>query len=403
MVMFYLIFLIAFLATVVYLIYSLSVKYTEQFILNKVSEKITDGYLIFATNGKITNFNKAILKAFGFKKKELNNKNIYEVFKDKDFDEKYINQIVNACKEIKSANKTISFEIRKDDKIYKIDVKSIVNNDIFLRYVIVCKDITQTYELIEELHKNQDMMANREKFATLGQLISGIVHSLKSPIFAISGELGGVNNLIKEYEESVGDETVTIEDHYEIASDMENWLAKMKEQVENISDSITAVRSQVVTLNNENETSSFTVSELVKYIDILMKNSLKEYLIGLQFTVKVPKDFEIKGNLNSLVQAIDNLLMNSIESYHGKTNQTIDIVIDKNKNNLEISVIDTGCGIPKRIQSKIFKEIMTKNESDKVGIGLFMTYSNIKAEFNGDIIFESQEKKGSKFTILLPL
>lgn len=112
---------------------------------------------------------------------------------------------------------------------------------------------------------------------------------------------------------------------------MNNVLDKMKEQVENISDSITAVRSQVVTLNNEDDKNSFTVDELMKYIDLLMKNTLKEYLIVLQFTSRVPKNFEIAGNLNALVQAIDNIIMNSIESYHGKTNQTIDIVIEKKR------------------------------------------------------------------------
>ncbi|MBR2290315.1 MAG: HAMP domain-containing histidine kinase [Clostridia bacterium] len=185
--------------------------------------------------------------------------------------------------------------------------------------------------------------------------------------------------MIKEYQESVGDKTVTIEDHLEIASDMTNVLDKMKEQVENISDSITAVRSQVVTLNNEDEKGYFTVSELVKYIDVLMKNTLKEYLIVLQFTIRVSKNLEIKGNLNALVQAVDNLIMNSIESYRGKTNQTIEVVIEKNGEKLEISVIDTGCGIPKRIQNKLFKEIITKEDTDKVGLGLFMAYSNIKA------------------------
>ena len=189
----------------------------------------------------------------------------------------------------------------------------------------------------------------------------------------------GLNNLIKEYQESVGDKTVTIEDHLEIASDMTNVLDKMKEQVENISDSITAVRSQVVTLNNEDEKGYFTVSELVKYIDVLMKNTLKEYLIVLQFTIRVSKNLEIKGNLNALIQAVDNLIMNSIESYRGKTNQTIEVVIEKNGEKLEISVIDTGCGIPKRIQNKLFKEIITKEDTDKVGLGLFMAYSNIKA------------------------
>ena len=185
--------------------------------------------------------------------------------------------------------------------------------------------------------------------------------------------------MIKEYEESVEDKSVTVNDHYEIAIDMTKWLNKMKEQVEKISDSITAIRSQVVVLNNQDDKNSFTVNELIKFIDILMKNTLKEYLIVLQFTVKVSRDFEIKGNLNALVRVVNNLIMNSIESYHGKTNQTIDIVIEKNGNNIEISVIDSGCGIPKRIQDKIFKEIITNSENNKFGLGLFMAYSNIKA------------------------
>ena len=205
------------------------------------------------------------------------------------------------------------------------------------------------------------------------------MHSLKSPIFALSVEEEGINRLIKEYEESVGDKTVTIEDHHEIANDIMDILNKMKEQVKNISDSINAVRSQVVTLNNEGEKDVFTIGEVIKYADLLMKNTLKEYLIALQFTVKVPKNFEMKGNFNVLVQVINNLIMNSIESYHGKKNQIIEIVIEKKEGNLAISVIDAGCGIPKRIQNKIFKEIITKEDSEKVGIGLFMAYSNIKA------------------------
>lgn len=205
------------------------------------------------------------------------------------------------------------------------------------------------------------------------------MYSWKTPIFALSGELECLNNLIKEYKESVGDTSVTISDHYEIANDMIKWLNKMKEQVENISNSITAIRSQVVALNNEDNKSLFTINELIKFIDILMKNTLKEHLIVLQFISRVSRDFEIRGNLNALVRVVNNLIMNSIESYHGKTNQTIDIVIEKNENNIEISVIDTGCGISKKIQDKIFKEIITNKESDKFGLGLFMAYSNIKA------------------------
>lgn len=183
---------------------------------------------------------------------------------------------------------------------------------------------------------------------------------------------------------------------------MKEWLEKMKEQMEIISDAITAIKSQIVILNNDEKT-VFSVDELVKYIDILMKNTLKQKLIILNFTIKVPKDLTmIKGNFNSLVQVINNLIMNSIDSYEGKTNQIIEVVIDKKENNLIISVIDNGKGIPKSIQNKIFKEIIYSNSEEKNGLSLFVSYSNIKARFGGEMNFESN-KNGTKFNIILPI
>lgn len=177
----------------------------------------------------------------------------------------------------------------------------------------------------------------------------------------------------------------------------------MKEQMEYISDAITAVRSQVVTLNDE-EDGTFTVGELVKYIDILMKNNLKQSLTILNFTFKVNKNLEINGNLNALVQIVNNLIMNAIDSYDGKPNQVVDVVISKTKSNiLEISVIDTGKGIPKIIQDKIFKEIVLSESGKNSGLGLFISYSNIKAGFGGDIRFTTEEGKGTTFTVSLPL
>lgn len=183
---------------------------------------------------------------------------------------------------------------------------------------------------------------------------------------------------------------------------MKEWLEKMKEQMEIISDAITAIKSQIVILNNDEKT-VFSVDELVKYIDILMKNTLKQKLIILNFTIKVPKDLTmLKGNFNSLVQVINNLIMNSIDSYEGKTNQIIEVVIDKKENNLIISVIDNGKGIPKSIQNKIFKEIIYSNSEEKNGLSLFVSYSNIKAGFGGEMNFESN-KNGTKFNIILPI
>lgn len=99
------------------------------------------------------------------------NKNVFDVLESQK-DNENSNKIFEACKAIKNSSETIKFDIKKDEKIFKIEIKSIVNNDIFVRYVIISKDVTHTYEMIEELQNSQDIMANREKFATLGQLVS---------------------------------------------------------------------------------------------------------------------------------------------------------------------------------------------------------------------------------------
>lgn len=182
---------------------------------------------------------------------------------------------------------------------------------------------------------------------------------------------------------------------------MREWLGKMREQMEIISDAITAIRSQIVVLNSD-EKVTFTIEDLVKYVDILMKNTLKQKLIILNFTIKVSKTTEINGNFNSLVQVINNLILNSIDSYDGKTNEIIEVVIDRKDNNLIISVIDNGKGIPKSIQSKIFKEIIYNDSEEKNGLSLFVSYSNIKAGFGGEMTFESNEK-GTTFNIIIPI
>ena len=66
------------------------------------------------------------------------------------------------------------------------------------------------------------------------------------------------------------------------------------------------------------------------------------------------------------------------------------------------SVIDNGKGIPKSIQNKIFKEIIYSNSEEKNGLSLFVSYSNIKAGFGGEMNFESN-KNGTKFNIILPI
>ena len=279
----------------------------------------------------------------------------------------------------------------------------ITSNDEFGDLTISYNKIQNlTISHIKQIEYNQDKLMEQERLASLGQLIGGIAHNLKTPIMSISGATRGLEDLIQEYNDSIGDLEVTNEDHYEIAGEMDEWIKKIKIYTEYMSDIITTVKGQVVALSNISN-DSFTIEELLKSVDILMKHELKNALISLNIISHIPNNLSLNGNINSLVQVINNMISNSIQAYNGKTNEKIDLILKEENNNLIISIKDYASGIPKEIQDKLFNEMVTTKGKNGTGLGLFMSYSTIKANFNGDIISESKENKGTIFNIIIPI
>lgn len=260
--------------------------------------------------------------------------------------------------------------------------------------------ITKNY--VDQIHSSQESLMESERLASLGQLIGGIAHNLKTPIMSISGAIEGLSDLIKEYDSSIDDPEVNHQDHHEIASDMNELIVKIRDYIEYMSDIITAVKGQAVTLS-ESDTIYFTVDELVKRVDILMKHELKNAIVYLNIGVKTDEDLALKGDINSLVQVINNMISNAIQAYNGKPDQKIDLIIEIKNNNLVIAVRDYASGLPQKVQDKLFKEMITTKGKNGTGLGLYMSYSTIKAHFNGDIQFETEEGVGTTFYIVLPL
>lgn len=259
-----------------------------------------------------------------------------------------------------------------------------------------------TIHNIEKIHSNQEMLMESERLASLGQLIGGIAHNLKTPIMSISGAAEGLSDLIKEYDSSIDDPEVNSKDHHDIAKDMNDWVEKIREYTSYMSDVITAVKGQAVTMS-ETDNVNFDVEELVKRVDILMKHELKSALIYLNVSVNVPEHTTLHGDINTLVQVINNMISNSIQAYDGKPEQNIDLIVSQSDNNLVISVKDYGPGLPDVVKDKLFNEMITTKGKNGTGLGLYMSYSTIKAHFRGDITFKSEKGKGTTFNIILPL
>lgn len=314
---------------------------------------------------------------------------IYYVGKDLSND---IDHVVDGLKNISNSQNVVyasNLPITSNDEIG--DLTSSFNE---------IQKITKKY--VDQIHSSQESLMESERLASLGQLIGGIAHNLKTPIMSISGAIEGLSDLIKEYDSSIDDPEVNHQDHHEIAGDMNELIVKIRDYIEYMSDIITAVKGQAVNLS-ESDTIYFTVDELVKRVDILMKHELKNAIVYLNIGVKTDENLALKGDINSLVQVINNMISNAIQAYNGKLEQKIDLIIETKNNNLIIAVKDYASGLPKKVQDKLFKEMITTKGKNGTGLGLYMSYSTIKAHFNGDIQFETEEGNGTTFYIVLPL
>ena len=146
---------------------------------------------------------------------------------------------------------------------------AVVSNDEIGDLVNAFNEIqTLTKTNINKIHNNQNMLIERERLASLGQLIGGIAHNLKTPIMSISGATEGLLDLIKEYDASIEDSDVTPKDHHDIAKDMNSWVEKIRTYAEYMSDVITAVKGQAVNFASTNNI-HFYMDELLKNINIL--------------------------------------------------------------------------------------------------------------------------------------
>lgn len=371
--------------------------------LQTVVNKMSDGYIVLDVNNTVIDFNHTFLTMINVKDSDLRGKDFFELLNTTKLITIEADHFREFIIKAKENNKTYSFELNtKNNKYFNVEISSITNNSSILGTLILFKDITQHINDLKTIGEKQETLMEKERLASLGQLIGGIAHNLKTPIMSVSGASEALKDLVDEYDSSIDDPQVTHQDHHDIAKDMYSWIEKIKTHIEYMSDIITAVKGQAVTLSNEEDV-SFTVEELLKRVNILMKHELKNAIIYLNIKMKTDEKTIIKGDVNSLVQIINNMISNSIQAYNGKTEQNIDLIVEKKENDLVISIKDYGCGIPEKVKEKLFKEMITTKGKNGTGLGLYMSYSTIRAHFNGNITVESEEGKGCTFSIILPL
>lgn len=248
--------------------------------------------------------------------------------------------------------------------------------------LVIGRDMTDWKEI-------ENQLINTEKLASLGTLAAGVAHELNNPLGII---LGFCELLLERFEPDSMEynDLKVIERHgLHCKSIVERLLsfARFSEEREEVCDV------------NENIKLVVSVTEhTLEMNDILLECLLDENVPSVTCD---PRGFQ---------QVLLNLITNAVHALREREEKRISIRTRKKDNYfVEITVSDTGSGIPKHILPRIFDPFFTtKKVGEGTGLGLSVSYG-IVSQFGGSISCESVSEEddpkaaGTTFTILLPV
>ena len=157
-------------------------------------------------------------------------------------------------------------------------------------------------------------------------------------------------------------------------------------------------------LNKEKLNLNILIAEVLKDYVNKQKNQQK---IEIVYDFKHKEDINIEADRDRLVQVIHNLLDNALK-FTTQNQQMIFVIIDKKNEGKEkeeviVSVKDTGEGISNKILSKLFTKFATSDSTSGTGLGLYICKNIIEAH-GGRIWAENNSgEKGAIFSFTLPI
>lgn len=303
-------------------IYQLHILDIRPIAMQRVLDWISDCYLVLSDKGVVISYNKPFEKILASGYGIVKSRYLSDSVKKEDVYKKTaIYNLLTAVTSSREACSTISYEqavtidtgegTRKN--YYVVDVTPLYIKEILSGFVVIFKDVTQLKLSMQQLQDSQARMMEQERLASLGQMIGGLAHNLKTPIMSISGCISAVENLVEECRDSLEDPDVTADDYREIFKEMEQWFEKVRESSSYMSDIITAIKGQAANVNT-NVDATFTTEELIKRSMLLMRHELMSSGSRVITETEENCTYTIRGDVNNLVQVLNNLLSNAIYS-----------------------------------------------------------------------------------------
>jgi PAS domain S-box-containing protein len=346
-------------------------------------ESSTELIAMSGVGGNLIYLNKAGYEMVGLEKKEVKVRKISELY-DEDSLDRLLNEVIPSVVHKGNWQGEFRFLNQATGKSFPVYLFSYVINDPVthepIALALIAHDITRQKESEFKLRKSEEHL--QAALNELNTFIYRASHDLKGPLSSIIGLTGVAQQEVKD-EASL---------HY---------LSMIRESTDKLSSTLTGLIETMRVRENNVEAVRVDLRQLIKEILARFAYVPGVERVEMRVEVDVHKEFySLKTILGSILQ---NLVENAIK-YHNYAEGTpfISIQVKDEREGIAIVVEDNGSGMTKEVKEKIFEMYFRGSEDSKgSGLGLYIVKTGIK-RLNGTIEVESEDGRGSRFSIYLP-
>jgi signal transduction histidine kinase len=220
---------------------------------------------------------------------------------------------------------------------------------------------------------------HEDRLATIGRLLSGVIHDLKTPLTVISGYVQLMQTA----------ESKEVRDEY-------------AEQVLKQFDHMSAMQREVLEFARGEKSVLIRKVYLQKFFEDVRKNLEREFKNrDIELVVDVQDKGTARFDEGKMLRVVHNLARNAAEAMADRGGKfTITVKREKHPRALVVTFADNGPGIPKEIEHRLFQSFATSGKKGGTGLGLAIA-KKIAEEHKGSIVVHST-RNGATFELRIP-
>jgi len=235
----------------------------------------------------------------------------------------------------------------------------------------------------QELQVTQDHLVQTEKLRALGEMASGVAHDFNNILAAI---LGRVQLMLTRVEDPT----------------LRRWLEIVERAALDGAQTVRRIQ-EFTRVRRDQPTERVDLAQVLRDAVEMTRTRWRDEAQARGLEIRLVTEVEpvppVEGQPAELRQALTNLIFNAIDAL--PQGGTITVGARLQDGAVEVSVADTGVGMPDAVRRRIFEPFFSTKGPKGSGLGLAMVYG-IVSRHGGEVAVESREGAGSTFTIRLP-